>query len=276
MISTNDNPGRFLRAGALALLLAATAAGQVAAGGGAPDGTVTQAGVARQAGAPHELPGGISIGATASLLPFNVLGSETIQTTTSDPVSGTTTASNSTSGPAGGGVSLELPIRSRFSILTGVLYRGASYTAGSETIEGEDDEDTTDVDERLYSSSLERTRASYWDIPMLVRFYDSPDRSKAFRPFVEAGGMFRFASGINTYREATSAEGETTTSETPAEPAHRRIFGATLGAGFRARAGGRVTLVPELRLTRWFSQTFLDEPTHSAKNQVEVVFSIVF
>lgn len=225
---------------------------------------------------PGEFPGGISIGATVSLLPFNVLASETITTTTSSPPSQTTVASNSTSGAAGAGLSVEIPLKGRIAFQTGFIFRSASYSAGSESVMGEDDEDTTDVDERTFTSSIERTRANYWDIPFVLRLYNSEDRTKSFRAFFQAGGSFRRASGIDSYRESVAADGSVSRLDTPVEPANRSIFGAVIGAGFRMRAAGRVSIVPELRYTRWFSPTFLNEPTRSSKNQVELMFGVTF
>ncbi len=215
------------------------------------------------------------MGGTLSILPFNMLSSETVQTTTSNPVSRTVNASNSTSNPVGGGFHVEVPLGGRIAVHSGILFRGASYNAGTETLLGEDDDDTEE-DERVFTSSLERTRARYWDIPVIVRFYDSADRSKRVRGFFQAGVAFRRAGSIETYREFTAADGSTSKDETPATPVNRNITGGLVGAGFSMRGGPRVAFVPEIRYTRWFSPTFEDGPTRSAKNQLELLMSVTF
>jgi hypothetical protein len=222
-----------------------------------------------------EFPGGIRVGGTLSILPFNVLSSETVRTTTSNPVSQTVNASHSTSNPIGGGFHVEVPLGGRIAIHSGILFRGASYNAGTETLLGEDDEDTEE-DDRVFTSSLERTRSRYWDVPVIVRFYDSADRAKRVRGFFQAGMAFRHAGSIETYREFTAEDGSTSTDETPVKPANRNIAGAVIGAGFSMRGGPRVAFVPELRYTRWFAPTFEDGPTRSSKNQLELQMSVTF
>lgn len=222
-----------------------------------------------------DLPGGIRIGATLSVLPFDMISSETVRTTTSNPVSETVLASQSTSNPAGAGFSIEVPLSRRIAVHSGVIFRGASYNAGTQSLLGEDDEDTEE-DERVYSSSLQRTRSRYFDMPVLMRFYDSGDSAKKFRGFFQAGAAFRHAGSIETYREITAEDGSTSRDETPVKPRNTNITGAVIGAGFSMRAGSRAAFVPELRYTRWFSQTFDDGPTRSSKNQLEILVSVTF
>ena len=230
---------------------------------------------ASAADAPKVLPGGIRIGATVSLLPFNVLPNEEYHTTTSVPVSSTVVASESTSPPAGGGVSIEIPIRGRFAFQTGFLFRSASYTAGTESVTGEDDDDTEE-DDRVFTSSIERTRAQYWDVPLILRVYDSADRAKRFRAFFQTGAAIRRAANIETVREATASDGSVTRDTTPASARNRTIYGGVIGAGMQFATTGRLALVPELRYTRWTSPTFDSGPTRSTRNQLEVLFSITF
>jgi hypothetical protein len=199
-----------------------------------------------------------------------VLSNESYQTTTSDPVSRTVVASRSTSPPAGGGISVEIPLWGRLALQTGFLYRAASYTAGTESVFGED------KDKQTFSSSVERTRARYLDVPLLLRFHDSPDRAKSFRAFFQTGAAWRHVANMETEREATATNGSVTRDRTPVSPRNRTIYGGVLGAGLRFAPSQRLALVPELRYTRWLAQTFDDGPTRSSRNQLELLLSLTF
>lgn len=216
------------------------------------------------------LPWGIQVGATVSLLPFSVLSNESYQTTTSDPVSRTVDASRSTSPPVGGGMSVEVSLRGRLALQTGLLYRAASYAAGTESVFGEDE------DKQTFRSSVERTRARYWDVPLLLRFYDSPDRGKGFRAFLQTGAAWRHVASIETEREQTATDGSVSRDRTPVSPRNRTIVGGVIGAGLRFAPSQRLALTPELRYTRWLDQTFDDGPTRSSRNQLELLLSLTF
>ncbi|MCW5966354.1 MAG: hypothetical protein KIT83_20120 [Bryobacterales bacterium] len=225
--------------------------------------------------ASRELPLGITFGATVSVLPFSPLPDLSTQTTTSDPVSQTVTGSSSTSNPVGIGAYVEVPVYSRLALHTGFLLRSVSFNAGTETILGEDTASTT-VDERTFTSSLQRTRARYWEVPLVLRLYDSADHRKRFRAFIEGGAAYRIATVTETYREFTDADGTVTSDRALASLANSNAFGALIGAGFRAKGSGRVAFVPGIRFTRWFAPTFLDGPTRSTKNQMELMLSVTF
>lgn len=224
---------------------------------------------------PKELPLGIKIGATVSVLPFNPLPDVSTQTSTSDPVSQTTVGSRSTSNPVGAGAYVEVPIHSRVAVQAGFILRSISFNAGTETVTGDDGADTADED-WVFTSSLQRTRARYWEVPLVLRVYDSANQSKRLGAYVEGGVAYRIATVTETYREFTDAEGEVTRDRSPASLENSTHYGAVLGAGLRARSSGRIALMPGLRFTRWFSPTIVDGPTRSTKNQVEFLLSITF
>jgi hypothetical protein len=118
------------------------------------------------------------------------------------------------------------------------------------------------------------------DIPVMVRY-----SGKKFNPskhtFYEIGGVVRQGFSLQTTTNAT----DQVTGELGAGPASgtaykRRIFGAVAGAGLIGRDDFGIVVSPEVRYTRWMSDTFsspnITSLVNSNKNQLELTVSFGF
>ncbi|MCW5981373.1 MAG: hypothetical protein KIT09_25030 [Bryobacteraceae bacterium] len=175
-----------------------------------------------------------------------------------------------------GGASLEMALGDRLALSADFLYGRAGHKAGEDLITGIDDEDTDDMNEQQTTSVFEQTRACYWDIPVLARFYDSSRRREGSRGFLTGGIAIRHAVNVRTYREVTSPDGVTTGGEAASRPAHSTVAGLVFGGGFLMRAGGGLKIAPELRYTRWLADVFHSPPTQSRRNQFEILIAFGF
>lgn len=216
-----------------------------------------------------------SIGGRLTVLGLNSMNSGEMTRSTSEPAVTVKTTASPESKRAGGGVTLEFAVTRQFSLGADLLYKRAGYNRTLVRTEGVDDSSTTAV-ESSTTKDIENTRADYWDLPILARFYNkAPDEGGA-RVFLLAGASFRRVSAIHTVREVVRADGLSDTYETPAAPANRTIGGAVIGAGFQVSDEIRFKFTPEFRFTRWLRSTFDNAPVRSPKNQVEIVFGLTF
>ncbi len=233
-----------------------------------------------QSGAPagnrtSETPGRrITFGGRLGVLATDLMNTEKFRSSTSSPLVERTLDTQPSASSFGCGVTIEFVVSRRFALLADLLYRRAGYKAGFETVEGVDDEDT-DEDERTRSEMLVQTRADYWELPLLGRFYDGNQRQPV-RSFIESGMSVRRVRHIRTFREFTDVDGSIRDDESPVTPAKRTVAGIVLGGGFQLTGGTGVRITPEIRYTRWLGYTFDEAPTRSKRHQVELFLGITF
>ncbi len=217
-----------------------------------------------------------SFGGRMTVLGTNAMNSGDMTRSTSEPPVTVTTTTSSESKRVGGGVTFEFALTDRISVGADLLYKRGGYNRSVFRAEGVDNADTTDKDERSITRNLESTRADYWDLPIVARFYNKGHGEGGARMFVLGGVAFRRATAVETVREVVRADGLSDTYDTPVEAAHKTVGGVVVGAGVQLMDDIRVKFTPELRFTRWFRSTFDNAPTQSPKNQVEIVLGLTF
>lgn len=209
-----------------------------------------------------------SFGGRVSIVTGDMMSSETIERSTSDPAVTTTISATSKAKRVGGGVTVQFALLDRLAISADVLYRRAGYERSLTRVEGTTTTTTT--------AETESTRADYWDVPVMARFFSRGRGQTGPRPFLAAGLALRHVNGIRTLREVTRADGLSDTYETPAEPVNRNLPGLVVGGGIQLRDDVGFKIAPEVRFTRWFGRSYDDYPVRSMKNQLEVVLGLTF
>lgn len=235
---------------------------------------------AQQAPAPSEpFYKRFSFGARGSVLINPLLQSQTITeaTTSSDPPMTTTWSNDSKSKRYGGGPSFHIRLADKVGLNIDVLYRRSGYDVSVVTKE----QDVTDSAGKVttgatLSQDYERTRADYWDIPVLARYYTKYSDQGGARPYFTGGAAYRTVSAIKTFREHIDEDKLKDTSTRPAEPANKGILGAVVGGGFQFRDEVGLKIEFEVRYTRWFRRTFDASPTVSNLNQAEGLVAFTF
>jgi hypothetical protein len=140
-----------------------------------------------------------------------------------------TFATTSNSGKFTLGPAIEVPLPWRLSILGEFYFQHASYTKVTTTYKGIDDLSSS----ALKSTVTERTKASYWDIPLLVRYRPFGKFGILSKAFLEGGAAVRFAKNVRSGTETLNADQSTAYNEIPVRPAAETVTGTILGAGFR-------------------------------------------
>ncbi len=164
----------------------------------------------------------------------------------------------------GGGAILDFQLSSRLTLDLQYLYRHAGY-------------DTSDALGDTAGTILsERTRFTYWDVPMVVRYQAHRYRLLHQPLFYEAGGAWRRVTTIRTSDMTLTSSYAICCSEIPATPAHNNVVGIVIGTGFQFRDEMGVRVTPGIRYTRWLEHTFDAGPTQSRPDQIEVTLGVTF
>ncbi len=122
-----------------------------------------------------------------------------------------------------------------------------------------------------------KTVANSWEVPVLGKFMLIPG---PVRPFIAAGGAFRHLSGIDQFRNTVNAglSPVGVRFDTATEFNRRNDIGAVFGGGVEFKAG-RVRVTPELRYTRWGSESFRDPINlllRTNRNQGDFILGVTF
>ncbi|MBE0657258.1 MAG: PorT family protein [Bryobacteraceae bacterium] len=127
-----------------------------------------------------------------------------------------------------------------------------------------------------YGYTSERTRAAFWDVPVLLRY--TKYQQRGIRPRVTGmiGPSMRFVKGIDSYREFVNKNANVTQTSTPITPASKMTPGATAGLGISWQDEIGVKFSVEGRYTRWQKDAFRNGPTVSTRNTVEVLVGFSF
>ncbi len=128
----------------------------------------------------------------------------------------------------------------------------------------------------FYGYMNERTRATFWDVPVLLRY--TKYQQKGWRPRTTGmlGLSTRFVTGIESYQEFVNKKANVYQTSEPIKPAYKTAPGATIGLGMEWRDEIGVKVTVEGRYTRWQRDVFKNGPTSSTRNTVEVLVGFSF
>lgn len=196
-------------------------------------------------------------GLVGSYVPFKLISaSSNTNSTTGEILS--STADN---GQAGGGVTLNFRMFGSYWLNLGGIYRFGGY-------------DTTDAvnSSEIY---LERTRARFFDFPVLVR-YAGPHFRWSKYSFYEAGGALRYATHINLTQSANNGIEYYCCAPPSTTGIRRTIEGVVVGTGVSGKDDFGIVVSPEVRYTYWTNDTFKSPTVATMRNQLEVTISFGF
>jgi hypothetical protein len=218
------------------------------------------------------------VGFRAGYLPLNLMRSteSTTNYTAFNPPVAMLQRSTSQSRPATGGASLVFRFTDRWGLGVDAMYRNVGYDQfiRNETIIATEDQDTDDP--VLLGYTNERTRATFWDIPVLLRYTRSQQKGLRPKMIGMIGLSGRFTTGIESYREDVDKKYFVVQTSEPVKPAKKFVPGATVGVGFEWKDEIGVRVSVEGRYTRWQSDAFKNGPTVTSRNTVEVLLGLSF
>ncbi len=218
---------------------------------------------------PRRISYGLRGGVLFSGLVNNADSTQASSTTTPPTILTTTVDSQSWRAAIGGTIRYDLT--EKIDIGADILFRRAGYDTEINLYEQDDGE----IDD-LIEGRTEQTRADFWDVPILARYYTKARGDEGTRPFFTGGIAFRAAGNVRSTCEIIDKDLLRDTDTTPIGPAHDFAAGAVLGAGVQLRDDVGLKVDFELRLTRWFQRSLMSGPANSRQNQAEFVFGITF
>jgi hypothetical protein len=216
-----------------------------------------------------------NFGARADFIALKQFDTQTQTGSTTQPIADYTYSGSSTSSHYAGGPVFEMRLRKHIWLGAELSFHHASYAQVTDIRTGLADPNLG-TDNRPLTILTDNTTANYWDIPILVRFRGLREsgRLKRFYPLV--GGTYRHVGRVRTGNDTVNADGSTDYNEIPDVPVHRNLFGFTAGIGFRLVDELGIKVVPEIRFTRWFSDTFNGLSYTSSPNQAQAGIGITF
>jgi hypothetical protein len=216
-------------------------------------------------------------GITLSFLGFSLISGKTVTVDNSSTVS-TQYQTQRDSSLFGYGLTGQVRITPHFSVDLGALYRRAGYqytvtvaTTTNTVLNGVVSSTTTTT------ATHQDINARFFDFPLTGRYYSGSKHPNGPRWFAEAGGAWRWATGIRTSTDTTDADGvNTCCTFTPVVPNHRSAIGLVAGVGLQFIDPLGIHVVPEIRYTRWIEQIFENSSTHMQQNQLDASISLTF
>ncbi len=219
---------------------------------------------------------GLSIGLRTGFRFLDPIGDldATISSATTDPPQTAAIASKSATKRVPIGPTFHLQLSDRWGLTVDALFSRAGYDASSRSeTQPEGEEDPVFI-----SALYERTRANYWDFPVLARYYYTGFQDDPARLYLTGGVALRTVSGVRTFSELDVDEDDdlTDTSRAPVKPANSAVAGAVVGGGLRLQDEVGLKIDLEVRYTRWFQRVFDSSVARSSANEGTVFVSFSF
>jgi len=207
----------------------------------------------------------ISFGGKVDGYPFNVLNNHDVNfnVTALNQAWAVTTTNNYLK--IAFGPTVEVRLFKGFSLSGAFLYHRLDYTQTAQiTVDGN------------VTAIVEQTRATLWDVPLMVRWRGLADTGVLSHIYFAGGAAIREVSHINSNTQTTPPGGPTTTDNTPTVPSARKLPGLVGGVGMRFVDDFGIKLSPELRYTRWLGATFDSDSTRSRRDELVVGIALTF
>ena len=222
----------------------------------------------------------ISFGVRVEYFPERFFQTQYVTTSSTNPILnsayfGTSAGAKDTLGLTG-----EYLLTKRISIGIDFFYHQEEYTQLDQIKSGLKDPNSS-YDNRPLTSITQDTRANYWDVPVVARYYSLHNKNPRglgwlSQTFLIGGGAYRHVSNIRTGTSTSLPDGSTSYNETPVAPANRNLLGVVGGVGYKLFEYGKFKAMGEARYTRWFGYTFQGPAYESQKNQLEIGLSFTY
>jgi hypothetical protein len=222
----------------------------------------------------------ISFGVRVEYFPERFFQTQFVTTSSTNPILSSDYFGTSAGSKQTLGLTAEYLLTKRISLGVDFFYHQEEYTQLDQVKSGVQDPNSS-YDNRPLTTISQDTRANYWDVPVVARYYGL--RRKAPRglgwlsqTFLIGGGAYRHVSNIRTGTSTTLPDGSTTYNEIPVAPSNRNLLGLVGGVGYKVFEYGKFKAMAEVRYTRWFGYTFQGPAYESQKNQLEIGLSFTY
>jgi len=216
-----------------------------------------------------------SFGLRVQAFPYPLFKTSTATSSTTKPIAdynytGTTDSPKVAVGPA-----VEFRLTRHLSIGTDLVIHRADYKEVTEIRSGKKDPNAS-TDDRKVTTITQTTRASYWDVPVLARYYRLFSGGFLSHVYAVGGLAYRRVGRVRTGNEFSNADETTDYNEKAAVPSRKELYGATVGVGLRVIDDFHIKITPEARFTHWNGTTFQGQTYRSVPNELKVGIGLTF
>lgn len=216
-----------------------------------------------------------SIGVTLSVPVQNQIAGEKVNQLVSTAPRLEVVSDNTPKGRSTGyGLMAQVVLTPRFALVANPLIRKMQYNSFTVLYEGVDNPNTPQ-DERRGTNIEEDSRARLIDVPVMVRFFGKDRYEEGHRWFAQLGPNVQLARKVKSSREILHPNQTKSFDDSPVSY-RKRALGGTAGFGARFMDEFGISVIPEVRYTRWFSTTFGSVSGRSRRNQIEFLVSLAF
>ena len=216
-----------------------------------------------------------NFGIRVDYIPFRMFNTSTATASTLKPIADYTYTGSTKSPKFAFGPIFEMRLSKHLSIGAELSFHHAAYTQLTQIRSGKKDPNAG-TDNRLLATITENTKATYWDVPILVRYRGLRDSGLFKRFYPLAGITYRHVGNVKTSNEFINADASTDYNEKPAAVAHSSQIGFTGGIGYRFVDELGIKIIPEIRFTRWMNHTLEGLSYGSSPNQAQAGLGITF
>lgn len=216
-----------------------------------------------------------NFGIRVDYIPFRMFNTSTATASTTKPIadyiySGSTISPKYSFGPV-----FEMRLTKHLSVGAELGFHHAAYKQVTQIRSGKKDPNAG-TDNRLVTTITENTKATYWDVPVLLRYRGLIDKRIVRHVYPLAGITYRRVGNIKTSNETVNADSSTDYNEKAAGVAKTNQIGFTAGIGYRFVDELGIKILPEIRFTRWTGHTFNGLSYNSSANQAQAGIGITF
>lgn len=213
-------------------------------------------------------------GVRARFIPMNILRKGELTTSTENPPIEWETKLDRKVPIFGYGITAEYQITSSFGIAADLLFHQVRYEMLNNIRTGVRNPNST-VDNRRVIQIREKTRAQFFDLPVIVRWRPTDEYGDPARWFLGLGPTVRQARNVRSSWEQTQPIIDNPITSGVA-PHTRHIYGATVAAGITAKDDFGIRITPEVRYTRWVGQSFSNFAARTNRHQLQILLGITF
>ena len=198
-----------------------------------------------------------------------------IQQSTTKPIADYDYSASTSKGRLRVSPNLECRLTPRISLGLEFLFEHAQYKQTTQIRSGKKDPNAS-TDTRPVTTTRETTRASYWELPVMARYYGLGSSTILSKTYLTGGVAYRHIGNVRTGTEYENADGSTDYNEIPATPKAVNQVGFGGGIGIRFIDDYRIKITPEIRVIRWLGHSFEGPSYRSAATQYAATLGFSF
>jgi hypothetical protein len=221
-----------------------------------------------------------SFGVKVDLLPQRLFQTQYTTASTTNPILNSAYFGSSPGSRRWLGLTSEYRLTGNVSLAVDLFYHQAEFTQLTQIKSGLQDPNSS-YDNRPLTSITQDTRAQYWDIPFVARYYGLYKSGRRGLGWMKqtyglGGVTYRHVSNIRTGTSTSNPDGSTDYSEIPSKAQHTNLAGAVGGVGYNLFELRKFRWMIEGRYTRWSGNTFQGPAYRSQQNQSQLGFIFTY